>query len=289
MIERFGASDAHALQALTQAVGWPHTLADWQDFLALGAVIGHRDANGVPHTCSGLYQYGSVLSSIGVVVVRPEWRGRGLGRAVTQRCIDASTAEVLSLIATPFGLPVYERMGFQTISTVHRMMGELNVAALPARRPHAAATSITSTELPAIIALEAKTYGASRDALLRRLHRRTLAAQMLCGSSPERSDAPGRDSAPRAFGFALQKIDHVHIGPVIAPDVDGAAAVIAALANAVKSRVRIDVPHHQHELRDLLLAAGLSEKSVDPVMTMRGVPLPGDRTTSFGIAFQAYG
>ena len=282
MIETFGASDAHALQALTHSVSWPHTLADWQDFLALGPVIGHRDAKGVPHTCAGLYQYGSVLSSIGVVVVRPDCRGRGLGRVVTQRCIDASTAEILSLVATPFGLPVYERMGFQTISTVHRMMGELNVAALPVRTPHAAATPITSTELPAIIALEAKTYGASRDALLRRLHRRTLAAQMLCGSS-------AHDSAPRAFGFALQKIDHVHIGPVIAPDVDSAAAVIAALASAVKSRVRIDVPHHQHELRDLLLAAGLSEKSADPVMTMHGVPLPGDRTTSFGIAFQAYG
>jgi ribosomal protein S18 acetylase RimI-like enzyme len=54
-----------------------------------------------------------------MLVVRPEYRGRGIGRGLTEECVRRARRDGAPLIAlhtTPImavALPMYERMGFE--------------------------------------------------------------------------------------------------------------------------------------------------------------------------------
>ena len=53
---------------------------------------------------------------------RPSFRGNGHGRAVTAALTNHAfdhEVRLASLQATPMGLPIYQRMGYQTVSTYH--------------------------------------------------------------------------------------------------------------------------------------------------------------------------
>lgn len=51
---------------------------------------------------------------LGGVTVVPEARGSGLGRALTEAALDAlGDVETVSLLATPQGRPIYEKLGFE--------------------------------------------------------------------------------------------------------------------------------------------------------------------------------
>jgi GNAT superfamily N-acetyltransferase len=48
----------------------------------------------------------------------PEYRGRGIARAILARCIQAaeeSGCQMIGLTPTPMGRPLYERMGFREL------------------------------------------------------------------------------------------------------------------------------------------------------------------------------
>jgi ribosomal protein S18 acetylase RimI-like enzyme len=51
-----------------------------------------------------------------LVTCRPEFRGRGIGRAVTQAAVDADTTKPALLIASDDGQPVYRSMGFRSLT-----------------------------------------------------------------------------------------------------------------------------------------------------------------------------
>lgn len=53
---------------------------------------------------------------LGHIIVHPDFRGRGLGRLITQTLIDSpevKDCETISLIATDMGEPVYTKLGFE--------------------------------------------------------------------------------------------------------------------------------------------------------------------------------
>lgn len=81
-----------------------HFLARWQ---------------GEPWAVSTLLRGGSTAGVYRVVTL-PAFRGRGLGTVLTLAALQtaqAAGAETAILFATPSGLPVYQRMGFETVST----------------------------------------------------------------------------------------------------------------------------------------------------------------------------
>lgn len=81
-----------------------HFLARWQ---------------GAPCAVSTLLRAGSA-AGIYHVATLPAFRGRGLGTALTlaaMQTAQAAGAGTAILFATPSGLPVYQRMGFETVST----------------------------------------------------------------------------------------------------------------------------------------------------------------------------
>src|SRR5215813_2072091 len=103
----FGLDDTSGLLALSETIGWPHTLADWHTTLAAGMAFGHRSAQGEIVSSAVIFLYGYDLASVGMVLVKPTQRGQGLAKALMQRGLASlpSPASPVMLIATPEGFP----------------------------------------------------------------------------------------------------------------------------------------------------------------------------------------
>jgi len=109
LAEAFGFGGALA-EYVKQAHAW-HCLADPRRTYFLLHVDGEPVATGLLHDAFG-------AAGVYGIAVRPEWRGRGLGKAATQVTVQEGVrrgAELAVLQATPLGLPVYEGLGFQTL------------------------------------------------------------------------------------------------------------------------------------------------------------------------------
>ena len=110
-------SDLAFADSLRALVGWNQTLNDWKRFLDLspqGCFI--AEWNG---TCAGTATtlcYGGDLAWIGMVLVHPDFRGRGIGRALLNHCVAylrGRGIRCIKLDATPQGKLLYDRLGFQ--------------------------------------------------------------------------------------------------------------------------------------------------------------------------------
>lgn len=207
--------------ALSQQAQWPHRLADWALALSLSqgvvavAAPGPDGARRVVGTAL-MTPYGDGAATINMVIVDESMRGRGLGRRLMDDVMALAGARPLRLIATREGLPLYEKLGFREVGTVVQHQGPVvsvpqpgaeDVAlADPAEQPALIATSLT--------ALDRQAFGADRSTLFARF------AEVARFALLRRNGAVVGFAALRAFGRG--KV----IGPVIAPDADGAKALI---------------------------------------------------------------
>src|SRR2546425_10786138 len=121
LLDREDLPFADSLRALA---GWNQTLDDWERFLALepeGCFL--ADWNGTPAGTATTIVYGPELAWIGMVLVHPEFRRRGIGRALLQHCIDSLRergVRCIKLDATPVGRAVYRDLGFHDEWTLKR-------------------------------------------------------------------------------------------------------------------------------------------------------------------------
>src|SRR5262249_8452375 len=116
---------------LKQRAGWNQTPADWARFLSLqpdGCFVAELDGEpvGTVTTC----MFGPV-AWIGMMLVEPDKRGRGLGRAVMVRALEfleSKNVRSVRLDATPMGEPLYRSLGFVPQFVLSRLEGELHDA-----------------------------------------------------------------------------------------------------------------------------------------------------------------
>ena len=117
-----GEPDLPAAWALSNALQWPHRLADWQAFLQLGE--GRAAIHGQDLAAVGMrWAWGEQAVSIGVVIVASAWRGQGWGRRMMQALAQGLDDRALMLHATEEGRPLYEKLGYEPVGTVHQHQG----------------------------------------------------------------------------------------------------------------------------------------------------------------------
>jgi GNAT superfamily N-acetyltransferase len=111
---------------------------------------------------------------IGTIFVEPGWRGRGLGRAITQAILDrldSAGCRTIVLVATTEGRRLYERMGFE-VQTKYRIFETPGIAEAPASDSDTAPNRIrafAASDLEAMAALDRAATGEDRAHVLRRL------------------------------------------------------------------------------------------------------------------------
>lgn len=155
--------------------GWNQTLTDWRRFMALepkGCFI--AEWNGEPAGTATTTCYGKDLAWIGMVLVHPNFRRRGLGNALLDHCIsylrDDKEIRCVKLDATPEGQPLYEKLGFKAEWSLKRWVG--NGGGQTENCPQDA---LSDTSLK----LDQGIFGADRSALLKSLEQGSMASRVL--------------------------------------------------------------------------------------------------------------
>lgn len=265
--------DAHRL---SQAVGWPHRLEDWQ--FVLGA--GHGLAALLDGELVGTamwWTYDGKVARLGMVIVDPAIQKMGIGKTLMLAALDAIAVPTVMLNATAEGEPLYRRLGFDVVGSVIQHQG------VPQSMPSGHSIIGTfiraadASDLAAIVAMDAAAGGERRDAIIAHLLANGDAAVFI------------KDGL--AKGFAIYRRfgrGHV-IGPIVAMSADMAKDLIAHWIAAKPGQfLRVDVPVVSG-LSDWLSSHGL--RAIAPAITMvRGTPVPSGSTfQTFGLINQALG
>jgi predicted N-acetyltransferase YhbS len=257
--------------------GWNQTLADWRRLLTMqpqGCFLAEWDK--APAGTATTVVYGSDLAWIGMVLVHPEHRRRGIGRGLLLKCIEylrARRVRCIKLDATPQGRLVYGNLGFKDEWTVHRW--ETNLSTLAPQVLDSRIRAWTEADAPRFDLLDTRAFGASRRQLIL-----ALAQQCCCALTYE-----PESGAPIGCGMLRRGARAFYLGPVSATSPQGGIALIEALtAQERAGRVLWDIP-------DLNVAAvGWAKRHGFRVQ--RGLPRmwlgdncrPGDPLEQFALA-----
>jgi len=266
---------AHALSA---ELRWPHRPADWEQMFAHaeGTVV-ERDGEIIATALR--WRWGERHATIGLVIVTPACQGRRIGHRLMTALLEGMEDRTVLLHATSEGRGLYERLGFVRTGEVRQHQGIAQPAPLIALQRGWRLRPAGLNELPALQALDAAARGMPRDALIADL----LATADACVVFDH-------DNTPKGFAM-LRRFGRGHvIGPVVAPDAEGAKALIAHLAGMnAGSFTRIDVDFDSG-LAEWLESIGLLRVDA-PTTMVRGAPLArsADAPALFALVTQALG
>lgn len=111
------------------SAGWNQMAPDWRRFLSHepeGCFLGEWD--GTPAGVVTTIRYGNELAWIGMMLVHPDYRRRGVASALMDGAIDylrSKNAACIKLDATPEGAQVYEQLSFRPELELFRCEGDL--------------------------------------------------------------------------------------------------------------------------------------------------------------------
>ena len=221
-------------QSLRALVGWNQTLDDWRRFLAMepeGCFLAEWD--GMPVGTATTLRYAAEVAWIGMVLVHPAHRRRGIGRALLNQGIawlEDRRVRCVKLDATPAGKLVYDGMGFKDEWTLTRWEHAGLHVAPPINsslRPWRAA------DAQVIGPLDVAAFGVSREKLVAALACQSRGALLL-------EPAPGRIAG---YGFIRPGSQASYLGPIVATSAAaGLQLVEALLARSAGEKVFWDIP-----------------------------------------------
>ena len=116
--------DLSAVVELSTIAGWNQTEDDWRMLLNLApeGCFG-IDADGKLVATTTLFSYGQQLAWVGMVLTKPEYRGRGFARTLVTHALESADfmgIKTVKLDATDQGQRLYESLGFQAEGLVER-------------------------------------------------------------------------------------------------------------------------------------------------------------------------
>jgi GNAT superfamily N-acetyltransferase len=212
--------------------GWNQTIADWERFLAAapdGCFLAEWD--GAPAGTATTIIYSSTVAWIGMVLVHPIYRRRGVGRALLARCIEylrERGVRCIKLDATPAGKQVYDGLGFKDEWTLTRW--EHAGAHWRADSPPGIREC---RDIDTVEPLDAIAFGISRRRMLEPLMKQSRCA-LVCEAE--------RDKVV-SYGLLRDGSNALYLGPLVAVS-DGAGVRLAngLLARAADRKIFWDIP-----------------------------------------------
>ena len=196
------ANDLPAGMRLKDLAGWNQTEEDWQRFLASspdGCFVAEWGGHVAGTVTTIVYE--QRFAWIGMVLVDPAVRGKGIGTALLERAIDhldARRIPCLKLDATPQGKPIYQRLGFRVEYEIERCFLE---RAVPEATPPLIAQQ--PVEIDEVLELDREIFGAERSELLRSVAR----------AAPEFAIVQRHAGTLRGYAFGRKGSRADHLGP----------------------------------------------------------------------------
>jgi len=154
--------------ALTRAVGWNQLPADWETILRLSpggcfaAVIAGRLVGTAMTTV-----YGNAFGWVGMVIVHPDRRRCGIGRALMERCIESlAHCAAVRLDATPMGKRLYEQLDFVDEYEFGRHIAEAPPCPALLEVTGVDIFPLVAADLAEVVAFDTPLFGVDRGAVL---------------------------------------------------------------------------------------------------------------------------
>ncbi len=260
--------------ALSTEASWNQTPDDWALFLRHGRVLGHLDDRGRAVASGAVLPYPNGFAWISMVLVTASRRREKIGT----RILEACRAEVIRqgllpvLDATPAGEQVYRPLGFETMFRISRWQGNASGrGSLPG-----GIRAMTVSDIPAVTAIDACAFGASRRFLIASFFDRApplaFVTEDLSGFVVAR---PGRTAT--------------QIGPLVATDEATALALLGAALGAASGPVFLDLVDRWENMTRTLRQRGFTVQRPFTRMALnRATPL-GDPTRLFVVAGPEFG
>lgn len=295
-------ADVPAAVELSTAIGWNQDEAEWRRLVELhpeGAVAARLDGRlvgtatlvrypavpGAPGALVAADQQPIVASTgapalselawLGMVIAHPEFRGLGIGAAVTDAALRSWPAPqdgVIGLDATEFGAPIYQRRGFQAVATIDRWAGDLRPAP-PGDERGVEVVRAEADGVEELIAFDRSEAGVDRAALLRHLAGEETVRLLVARSGGE------------LLGYLALRSGrhHRHIGPLVARE----PAVASRLLDAAASLTE-DAPVFLDSVRGALPGSVLEGHGLQVTRTLQRMTRPAREVFTSSAVMAAY-
>jgi GNAT superfamily N-acetyltransferase len=228
-------ADIPAGMRLKEIAGWNQTAADWKRFLEAspeGCFAAEEDRR-VCGTVTTI-AFENRFAWVGMVLVDPEYRSRGIGTRLLERAIehlDDLKIPAIKLDATPQGKPLYEKLKF---------VSEYEIERWTLRRPSSEAANasgsgvrdpLTPGLLESICKADQEIFGADRSSLLKSLHE----------DAPEFTEGIWNAGVIEGYAFGRRGSFADQLGPWMARDASTARQLLEAfLAHSSRELLVVD-------------------------------------------------
>ncbi len=237
--------DIPAGMRLKEIAGWNQTPADWERFLSAspeGCFV--TEVEGRVVGTATTINYEDRFAWIGMVLVDPDYRGRGIGTRLLEKAIeylDGSGVPTLKLDATPQGKPIYKKLGFNEEYEIERWV---------LRRSPVAKTSGAPGPLPdfeGILNWDRVVFGADRSRLLSSVDR----------ESPDFTLTAERRGSLAGYAAGRRGSLADHLGPWVARDEASAREQLDEfLRRSARGTLFVDCMKSSPFARELLVSHG---------------------------------
>jgi GNAT superfamily N-acetyltransferase len=226
-------ADLLAALQIQEAEHWNQCARDWKRLLALNPAgcFGAFSAGKLVGTVT-VITYGRRLAWIGMMLVAPEYRDRGIGKRLMYTALghcQQQHVRTIKLDATPAGRSLYESLGFIAECEIERWQGW---AALAKAKPLCETPGNKSLH-PAIDRLDGKAFYAPRKGLLHAL------LLDCCVRPALEMDDSGRE----LLGYALARSGSraSYAGPIVAVEQGVAVRLFDSLLESLAEEVFVDI------------------------------------------------
>lgn len=259
---------------LSQEMGWPYRLEDWEFAVAAGHGLAlERDGRLIGTAL--WWGYGQTHASAGMIIVTGSEQGRGHGARLFDALLEATKGRDVLLSATEEGLALYKRRGFVEVGTIVQHQAPLTIAV--AVEGGGDIRQATASDLAAIQAFDRRATGLDRAPLVAAL------AEAGRVTLIERAGRVAGYAIARRFGRGQV------VGPVAAEGTDDAKRLILEQLSQLHGQfVRIDV-HARHGLSDWLQSLGLPGVSQVTAMVKGQQPVTDRDARMYALASQSLG
>ena len=254
VIRRCCDDDLPGLLELVRSVGWQLTseaLASVMRFGEMWCLV----SDGVIVGSAGWLPHGKNCAWIVMVVTRQEWRGCSIATTLMLKVLERTEQYPERMLdASPFGEPVYRRLGFRECAKVHI----LAVGPSDVKTPKFAWRPMKVGDFP-----------------LPGVDERNPAHRYIFGNSPELCRVLERNGRIAGWFLGREKAPHTHIGPIYAEDEDIAIdAFHAARAMLPESTLIFPVSPDERELFATVAAASTKTLTIQTRMYFADHPVP---------------
>lgn len=258
--------DLEFADSIRDLAGWNQLPGDWRRLLEHdpeGCFV--AEWNGRPAGTATTTAYRDELAWIGMVIVHPNLRRHGIGRALLNHCIahlQANNVRSIKLDATPLGKTVYDQLGFKDEWSLARWeIDDTGKLESPTSDEHVA----TVGDIAAFLDLDKESFGVDRSRMLAALARQS-----------ETRIHKGATGECDGFGMLRPGRNASYLGPVVATSAEAGIALVRALLAAVnKGRVFWDIPDNNATALTLAEQFGFRQQRALTRMYLGGNDTPG--------------